>query len=167
MPNLRPFTPGTGPGSEDGTVKYWLNGKYQVMIRAETDHEGVDYLLLSIRREDRKPIADWRDLQWIKNQLLGPEQEMVQLFPAESRLVDTSNQFWFIFYPNRRWPFGFQDRLVAEKLRVKVPDGGWSQQRPFAPEHRPADLAEQEEKARVAFLDVGMKPLKPLPREAE
>ena len=49
---------------------------------------------LSIRRNDRKPSMDWRDMQWIKNQLLGPEIEAVQIFPAESRLMDAANQYY-------------------------------------------------------------------------
>src|SRR4029450_2216455 len=39
---------------------------------------------------DKEPIMDWRDLQAIKSQLCGAEAEAMQLFPAESRLVDTS-----------------------------------------------------------------------------
>jgi hypothetical protein len=37
-------------------------------------------------------VHDWRDLQRIKNQLVGPECEAVELYPAESRKVDTANQ---------------------------------------------------------------------------
>jgi len=123
MPKLRPFEPSVGPpGDEEGS--YFLNNKYRVFIRSMTDDQGVKHHMLSIKRLDRRPIMDWRDLQWIKNELLGAEEEMVQIFPAESRLVDTSNQYWFFHYPGRRWPFGFSDRLVTEGLSVTVGDGG-------------------------------------------
>jgi len=156
----QPLVKGHGPG--DGA--YYLNSKYQVIITQMTDVDGVSHQMLSIRRQDRKPIMDWRDLQLIKNELLGPEEEMVQVFPAESRLVDTSNQYWAFHYPGRRWPFGFQTRLVTERLTAQVKDHGFSEQRPFADEHRPADLDEQEAKAREMFTAIGMKPV---PREPE
>ena len=85
---------------------------------------------LSIRRDDRRPDRDWRHHQAIKNQLAGPEVEAVELFPAESRLVDTANpvelfpaesrlvdtanQTWlWVAAPGDRFPFGFDERVVT------------------------------------------------------
>src|ERR1043165_2191444 len=48
---------------------------------------------LSIHNLKKTADHDWRDYQRIKNELVGPEAEGVELYPAESRLVDTSNQF--------------------------------------------------------------------------
>jgi len=48
---------------------------------------------LSIRRVDGQPVRSWPDLQEIKNQLLGPESEAFESFPAESRRVDAANQY--------------------------------------------------------------------------
>jgi hypothetical protein len=114
-----------------GKYQVYYNGKYQVIVFHEEDGSRV----LSIRREDRKAIMDWRDMQWIKNQILGTEVEAVQLFPAESRLVDTSNQYYLFSNPDPdyRFPFGFQDRVVNETIQISS-DGGnnFSQQRPFA-----------------------------------
>jgi hypothetical protein len=126
----------------------FYNGKYQAMLRY--DAGGVT--VLTIRREDRRPVTDWRDVQWIKNQLLGPEIEAVQVFPAESRLVDTSNQFYLYAFPEGyRIPFGFDERMVTEKVRCISKDSTGreqsSQQRPFADHVRPADLAECEVRA--------------------
>lgn len=66
---------------------------------------------LSIRRRDRAPIHDWRDLQIIKNQICGPEREAVELYPAESRLMDAANQYhlWVFDEPNKILPLGFHD----------------------------------------------------------
>jgi hypothetical protein len=151
---MKPFQSSRGPGN----ALYFLNGKYQVIITKAKDAEGVDYLGLSFRREDRKPIFDWRDIQVMKNELLGPEAEMVQLFPAESRLVDTSNQYYAFHYPGKTWPFGFEGRAVTEKVQVVNPDTGQhSQQRPFSEEHRPADLEQHEEMARALIRDLGLR----------
>ena len=48
---------------------------------------------LSIERRDGAAVQDWRDLQAIKNQLCGSEYEAIELYPAESRVVDTLNVF--------------------------------------------------------------------------
>jgi hypothetical protein len=71
------------------------NNRYHVFYTKlpNRDPEGPDVIHLSIRNNDRSPIRDWRDLQRIKNELVGPEVEMVEIFPRESHLVDTSNQF--------------------------------------------------------------------------
>lgn len=69
---------------------------------------------LSIRRNDRKPVHDWNDLQWIKNQLVGPEFEAVELYPAESRLMDDANQYhlWVFMQEGKLFPFGVAKRAT-------------------------------------------------------
>jgi hypothetical protein len=63
---------------------------------------------LSIRRNDRSACKDWRHFQQIKNELCGPECEGVELYPAESRLIDTANQFHIWVLPaGRRFPVGY------------------------------------------------------------
>jgi hypothetical protein len=98
---------------------------------------------LSIKRRDKAPIHDWRDLQRIKNDLIGEENEAVELYPAESRLCDSANQYhlWVLADPELRFPFGYNERFVAE--------GNWegSKQRPF--EVKPADCMDD---AQVAAL---------------
>jgi hypothetical protein len=60
-------------------------------------------------------VHDWRDLQRIKNELVGPECEAVELYPAESRLVDTANQYhlWADADPTYRFGLGFNMRLTS------------------------------------------------------
>lgn len=92
--------------------------KKQVGFR-EDGTTPVNQVWLSIRRIDRKPVRDWRDLQRIKTQLLGPDCEAVEIFPAEDRLVDTANQYhlWGYDDPTFRFPFGFFDgRVVDDKV---------------------------------------------------
>lgn len=75
------------------------------------------YVHLDIRRKDEGNCKNWRELQQIKNELVGPEHEAVELFPAESRLVDTANQYhlWVHVSADYRFPFGFDNRCVLEK----------------------------------------------------
>jgi len=92
---------------------------YQVSVFTTVDPGGGWPLMwhLSIKRRDREPIDEnrWRILQHIKNTLVGPENEAVELYPAESRLVDTANQYHlFVFRnPEQQWPFGFTERFVT------------------------------------------------------
>jgi hypothetical protein len=100
----------------------YLSDQYQVAIDKEPEHGFAGMVLwhLSIKRIDKAPIMDWRDLQAIKTQLCGAEAEAIQLFPAESRIVDTANQyhlFVFMKYGSHhlpRLPVGWQTGMVTE-----------------------------------------------------
>jgi hypothetical protein len=131
--------------------KLFRNNVYQVAVY--TDPETDDHIEckhLSIKRNDGCAIRDWRDMQRIKNDLVGPEHEGVELFP-ESRLVDGANQYHIFVLPiEHRWPIGFCERLVSENEDMGV------QQRPWSDEQRPGDLQVIDEKAMLAFA--GIKP---------
>ncbi len=75
------------------------------------------FIHLSIKRNDKEPIHDWRDLQEIKNQLVGEENEAFELYPAESRLVDMANQYhlWVFKDKELKMPIGFNTRGVGSK----------------------------------------------------
>lgn len=100
----------------------WTNSRYQV-LRREIDGGAMIYL--SIKRLDQKPIRSWRDLQRIKTELVGAECEGVELFPAESRVTDTANQYhlWVLTDPDARIPLGFATR---RNVRDDI-DGGEGQ----------------------------------------
>lgn len=96
----------------------FLSATHQVnvqLIRVPFGEDLGDVAWLSIKRRDREVIRDWRELQSIKNAIVGPEHEGFELYPAESRLVDTANQFHlFVFMDRRvRMPVGFVAREVA------------------------------------------------------
>lgn len=111
------------------TEELWKNSRYQVAVnRQAVVPDGWPAMVhLSIKRVDRAPIHDWRDLQRIKNELVGPEHEAVELYPAEERLVDSANQYhlWVLADRERRFPFGFVERFVTERTVGKA------MQRPF------------------------------------
>jgi len=71
-----------------------------------------------VRRHDRKPCTDWNHLQQIKNELIGAEHEAVELFPAESRLINITNECHLWAHPKAGFcfPFGFSaSRIVMNQ----------------------------------------------------
>lgn len=111
--------------------RVFVNSIYQVNVRKNRPiQEGwPDMMHLSIKRRDKAVIHDWRDLQRIKNELVGPEYEAIELYPAEDRLVDSANQYhlWLFMDPKFRLNVGFKEgRLVTDKT-----DGTNTKQRPL------------------------------------
>lgn len=101
-----------GSGDPFGESKTFINNLYQVSV--DEDSEGA--LHLSIVRRDRTPIRDWRHLQRIKNEIAGPEREAVEVYPADSRLVDTNNQYHLWVFPKGSdIQIGFQQRHVTNR----------------------------------------------------
>lgn len=80
--------------------------------------DGFDgWLHLSIHDRTRSVKHDWREFQRVKNEIVGPEREAVELYPAESRLVDTSNEFHLYALPDGdRFPFGWTQRFTEEDV---------------------------------------------------
>lgn len=74
---------------------------------------------LSIIRRDGQRIRDWAVLQEIKNSLMGPEHEAVEVFPAKSRLVDMGHNYhlWVFVDKEFRIPFGWNFRMVKGEQR--------------------------------------------------
>jgi hypothetical protein len=96
---------------QTGKQSMWQNNRY-VVIKKELD-TGMTWL--SIRHKNRKAIRDWRHFQRIKNELTSPEREGVELYPAESRLVDEANQYHIWVMPEGETiSFGFVERMVSD-----------------------------------------------------
>lgn len=123
-------------GDAEPPAARYANSRYDVSIwfDGSDDHPMGKWVHLSIKDHGRSTRHDWRDFQRIKNELVGPEYEGVELYPAESRLVDTANQYHIYVFQTWRAPFGFRDRLVAEGKSKHMPK---AEQRPF--DVRPAD----------------------------
>jgi len=92
---------------------FYRNDTYFVMVeRADP------FIHICIRRHDGDECKNWKHHQQIKSELIGPECEAVELFPAESRLIDTTNEYhlWVNPNPGYRFPFGFSwNRFVTDK----------------------------------------------------
>lgn len=103
-------------------VQRWENDVYMVSVFHESP-----FVRLSICRKDEQPCHNWRDFQQIKNELVGPNYEAVELYPSERRLVDTSNQYhlWVHVDPNYAFPFGFENRWVLrDPIRIETDSAG-------------------------------------------
>ena len=89
----------------------YVNDKYQVSMERVLGINDLPMYHLSIKRLDKETIHDWRDLQEIKNQLVGEENEGMEIYPSESRLVDGANQYhlWVFANPEVKIPIGFFD----------------------------------------------------------
>lgn len=103
---------------------------YQVQLRWEEGcptYPDPDYstrhipelVHVSIKRVDKAPVHDWRHFQEIKNMLVGPSFEAVELYPAEDRVVDTANQYHL-------WAFGNRNalKLLGFPVGLKTDTGG-------------------------------------------
>lgn len=96
----------------------WKNDLYTIAVYDQgEDGKGGRFLHLSIKRNDREPIHDWRDLQRIKTELCGPEAEGVEIYPAESRVVDMANQYHLWVFTKAKLGFGFRAgaKMTAEE----------------------------------------------------
>lgn len=127
------------PDLDDDHV--YVNSRYQVNMRFLTTFGLDGYVHLSIKKLLKEPHVDWRDMQKIKNDLCGEQREAVEIYPAESRLVDTSNQYHLWVLPRgEQVPFGFEQRMVMDNDDLESDDGpldpGGATQRKFNKEAR-------------------------------
>jgi len=121
---------------ELGTDECYLNSRYQVFVyRREQVPQVKNFpqlIWLSIKRLDKEPIHDWRDMQRIKNELVGEEHDAVEVYPAESRLMDTANQYHLWVFEDTVdkvcFPFGWSKRAVSGKRAAEKVGG---KQRPL------------------------------------
>jgi hypothetical protein len=111
----------------------YMNDRYQVnveVLRAPFGEATSDILWLSIKRRDRQPIHDWRDLQQIKSMIVGQQHEGFEVYPAETHKVDTANQYhlWVFCDPKVRLPLGSRTEISGAEEAATV----GATQRPFA-----------------------------------
>lgn len=112
------------PLTEDGSMCF-LNDRYSVVFVQLPS----GWIWLEVVPRDGLPVRRWRDLQRIKNELVGPEREAVELFPAESRLHDPCNAYDLWVAPEgHRFPFGWNYRDV---LKVQQAAARGLRQEPF------------------------------------
>ncbi len=107
----------------------WINNRYQVNVsKAELHAEKWPEMIhLSIKRLDKETIHDWRELQTIKNEIVGVANEAVELYPDDRRVIDTANQYHLYVFkdPTIKFPFGW---TVGKR---DGSESGGSKQRPF------------------------------------
>lgn len=69
--------------------KYVKNNIYSVQLI-----DSKDGLLIGIRRHDQSIDVPWAHKQRIKNEIMGPEFQAIEVFPKVSELVDDANMYW-------------------------------------------------------------------------
>ncbi len=97
--------------------KIYKNNLYQVAVYGADQQKNLQssdwpgMIHLSIKKIDRSAVHDWSHMQRIKNELVGDEHEAVELYPAESRLVNMANQYhlWVLADKGVSFPFGFAE----------------------------------------------------------
>lgn len=83
----------THPDALKGCVKCWPNDRYGVQLIVSN---GLHVLM--VRRHDEGDDFPWRDLQRIKDELVGEDREAVQVFPKKSEIVDEADMahIWLV-----------------------------------------------------------------------
>jgi hypothetical protein len=104
----------------------FVNSRYQVNVRKYRAPAGFpDIGHLSIKRLDKGIVGreGYRDFMRIKDEIVGPEYEAVQIFPARFDEIDTANQYhlWVFLDPSYRLPFGWHGRRIVSS---EQPVGG-------------------------------------------
>ncbi len=122
MPGWREVMAASGTTEEEAKAKVawmaaqeiWVNNLYQVNAEYGPDRRTVH---LIIRRLDRQPIHNWPHFQYIKNELLGPECEAVEIYPPESQLVDEKHHYhlWGFSTPGETLGLGFRGGRMVQK----------------------------------------------------
>jgi len=108
--------------------KAYSNGVYTATLRKHQDgwpFGGGKWAMIGIHSEDGAPRHDWRDFQNIKNDLVGPDWEAIELYPSEDRLIDPSNYYMLWCAPKIKIGMN-TGRSIATHLTCIAP------QRPFA-----------------------------------
>jgi len=84
-------------------------------------------------------------MQKIKDDFFGKDVGMIQYFPPNKHLVDTSNQYYFFVLLDYELPFGFKERLVSEQTNRTISiTNGVTVQEPFEAHQLPETIIEDE-----------------------
>lgn len=113
--------------SVDGAQVY-VNNVYTATLRRHRQGWplGGDgpWATIGIYCDDGEARHDWRDFQCIKNDLLGPDWEGIELYPKESRLLDPSNYYILWCAPEIR--IGkYEGRSVLPPDQAIAPQRPW------------------------------------------
>lgn len=78
-----------------GLTRVYRNNLYVVLIFDGTkDLSGDAAVKIMVKHNFNKAVG-WKELQFIKNGIFGPEVCAYQYLPPESLLVDAVNMYWF------------------------------------------------------------------------
>lgn len=149
-----------------GTV---TNALFQVNVFMAHQAGGWSRMVeAAIRRHDGKPIS-WEDLQRIKNELFGRENEAVELFPAESRKVNMASndqrRLWVKIKPGHTFPIGADRELTEKQRKIDLEDKRVQKalQKHLDKEHRKAWRQAKAKRKAIQDKSKGVSPSKNAP----
>jgi len=109
------------------TSRRYINNLYVATVYEPQPAPGFPckVIHISISRVDRSNRICWRHKQIIKNKLIGPKHEAVELYPSRDRVVDGANQFhlWVLADSKLSFPFGYttdREVMTQEEARQDV-----------------------------------------------
>mgnify|MGYP001579045100 FL=1 len=109
------------PSEAGGDTRVHINNRYIVHATPFAGEGLTGHVHLSIRNKNRTAIRDWRHFQRIKNEICGAEREAIELYPAESRLIDEANQYHLWVFPEGfALPVGFDQRVVGSQATASL-----------------------------------------------
>jgi hypothetical protein len=123
----------------------WMNDLYQAALRYMVKEDGTvppngeGLIHISVHRHDRHPVADWRHMQQIKNELTADDRWAMEIYPPEAQLVDSSNEYHLWVLPvGADIPFAYSEGLVTNDEQVERYNAGRDEkykgrQRPWQP----------------------------------
>ena len=107
------------------SIEAWINTFYRV----EVFRDGAEIIrCLKIYAADEvydpgngdmRFRHNWEHMQQIKNDIAGEDAECFEVYPAQSRVVNTDNVYWlFVMPPGQRLPVGIcADGLGGRAMR--------------------------------------------------
>lgn len=122
------YVEATAMARQVASERIFVNDRYQVTMskpHPTRTHGWPDLIHLSITRLDGQNVHSWSDLQAIKNVLVGPEYEAIEIYPAESRLVDMGANYhlWVFATDMFEVPIGWKERMVASEIHKEKENG--------------------------------------------
>lgn len=104
------------PNQPEWMSRVFRNNHYTVMIDDDAPLDnGSTAIKVMVQRHDDKPLTrHWREMMEIKNYIFGTSAVAIEFYPAQDRLIDDHNIYWFWVYPIGSMPLPV---LAAPKLK--------------------------------------------------
>lgn len=88
-----------------GMTRAYRNTRYTVMVYDfEPTTKGTAIKTMVQKHDDMPILHHWSEMQKIKNEIFGEETTAVEYYPAQSKLIDVHNIYWFWIFPNDQLP---------------------------------------------------------------
>lgn len=75
-----------------GIQRVYSDGVFTVEVHDVESDMPIECRLV-IKRSNREPIRSWRELQDIKNAIVGDDRTAVEVYPPENEVTDTGNLY--------------------------------------------------------------------------